>query len=176
MDDDGPEQFKKEGSEDHYNPNKIHRKYKLDEIIYNIITDEKDTAGTYSQIEMIFPFKEKKEIPLHKHTKEDVTIYVIEGNFLIENGNEKIKGVPYMVIKLEKNVEHSFKKVGNTRGKLLIFFRLAGFENYFGELDTLITSSNGADLKILDKEDDYRKKALHILEKKYGLIFSANVQ
>lgn len=172
MDDDDPEQFKEEGAEGRYTPNKIHREHKLDEIIYNIVTDGKDTAETYYQIEMIFPFKKKKEIPLHKHTKEDVTIYVIEGSFLIENGDETIKGAPYMAIKSEKNTEHSLKKVGNTKGKLLIFFKPAGFENYFGELNSLHTSSNDTNLKILDKENDYRKKTLHILEKKYGLIFS----
>ena len=35
-----------------------------------------------------------------------------------------------MVLKLEKNIEHSYKKVGDNMGKLLILFEPTGFENY----------------------------------------------
>ena len=40
-----------------------------------------------------------------------------------------------MVLKLEKNIEHSYKKVGNDKGKLLVLFEPAGFENYFRDLN-----------------------------------------
>jgi quercetin dioxygenase-like cupin family protein len=39
-------------------------------------------------------------------------MYVMEGSFLIQYKNELINGSEGMVLKLEKNVEHSYKKVG----------------------------------------------------------------
>ena len=152
--------------------NKVYQKYKVDEIIYKIIINGKDSDGKYSLIEMEFPSEKEKEIPLHKHTKEDVIIYVIEGVFLIKSANENINAIPGTVIRLEKNKEYSYKKVGNNKGKLLVLFEPAGFENYFGDLNSLslssLDSSIGNDLHIFDKDDD--RIRLHFLEKTYGLL------
>ena len=155
--------------------NKVYQKYKVDEIIYKIIINGKDSDWKYSLIEMEFPSEKEKEIPLHKHTKEDVIIYVIEGVFLIKSANENINAIPGTVIRLEKNKEYSYKKVGNNKGKLLVLFEPAGFENYFGDLNSLslssLDSSIGNDLHIFDKDDD--RIRLHLLEKAYGWTFSS---
>lgn len=150
--------------------NADYKKYKIDEIIYKTISNGKDNDGKYSQIEMIFPSEKEIEIPLHRHSKEDITIYIIEGTFLIQYGHKKITGTSGMILKLEKRIEHSYKKVGNNKGKLLVFFTPAGFENCFRELNSMsTTSNNNEDQKILDKYDDRIK--LHLLEKTYGLTF-----
>lgn len=152
--------------------NKIYRKYKVDEIIYKIILNGQDSDGKYSLIEMEFPSEKEKEIPLHKHSKEDVIIYVIEGAFSIKSVNENVNAIPGTVIKLEKNKEHSYKKVGNNKGKLLALFEPAGFENYFRDLNSLLSSSDspiGNDLEIFDEDDD--RIRFHLLEKTYGWTF-----
>ena len=106
---------------------------------------------------------------------EFVLMYVMEGSFLIQYKNELINEVKGMVLKLEKCVEHLYKKVGNEIGKLLITYTPAGIENYFRELDSLLktmTSSSIADnLQILNKEDD--RIILHNLEKNYGWTFGS---
>ena len=154
--------------------NKIYLKYEVDEIIYKIILNGKDSDGKYSLIEMEFPAEKEKEIPLHKHANEDVIIYVIEGDFLIKSSNENINAAHGRVLKLEKNKEHSYKKIGNNKGKMLVLFEPAGFENYFRDLNRLQTSSDpsiiGNDLQIFDKDDD--RIRLHLLEKTYGWTFS----
>ena len=82
-----------------------------------------------------------------------------------------------MVLKLEKNLEHAYKKVGNNKGKLLVLFEPAGFENYFGDLNSLSLLSSSLDapisdnLHIFDKDDD--RIRLHLLEKTYGWTFSS---
>ena len=97
-------------------------------------------------------------------------IYIIEGEFLIQQENKNINGAPGMVLKLEKNIEHSYKKVGDNMGKLLILFEPAGFENYFRDLNSLPSSSPiNEDLRILGKDDD--RLRLHLLEKNYGWTF-----
>jgi quercetin dioxygenase-like cupin family protein len=157
--------------------NKICQIYKVDEIIYKIILNGKQSDGKYSLIEIEFPSEKEKEIPLHKQSKEDVIIYVIEGKFSIQKGNENINAISGMVLKLEKNVLHSYKKVGDGKGKLLILFEPSGFENYFRDLNSLSLLSSSLDspisddLHIFDKDDD--RIRLHLLEKTYGWTFSS---
>ena len=79
----------------------------------------------------------EKEVALHKHSKEDVTICVIEGNFVFRYGNQELKkgfGEDDTPFRLEKNIPHSYKKVGEAKGILLMIFRPAGFENFFRDL------------------------------------------
>ena len=152
---------------------KIYQKYQIDELTYTIILNGDRSDGKYSLIEIEFLSDREKEIPLHKHTKEDIIIYVIEGDFLIQKGNETINTKPGMSMKLERNIEHSYKKIGNNRGKLLVIFEPAGFENYFGDLNSLHSSSDSFidnDLHVFDKDDD--RIRLHLLEKTYGWAFS----
>jgi quercetin dioxygenase-like cupin family protein len=159
----------KESGNNHNNPSKFSQKYNLDEIIYTIILNGKESNGKYSLIQITFPYEKEKEVPLHKHSLEDVIIYVIEGSFIIRYGNENIKSIPGMVLKLEKNIEHSYKKIGPDKGKLLVLFTPAGFENYFRDLNSSSPVIKG-DLNILGKNDD--RIRLHLLEKTYGWTFS----
>jgi uncharacterized cupin superfamily protein len=123
---------------------------------------------------MEFPSEKEKEIPLHKHSKENIIIYIIEGAFLIKSANENINAMPGMISKLEKNIEHSYKKIGNDKGKILVLFEPAGFENYFSDLNSVSSSSSYSpiynDIRIFDKDDD--RIRLHLLEKTYGWTFS----
>jgi quercetin dioxygenase-like cupin family protein len=150
-----------------------YQKYKINEITFTIILNGDDSDGKYSIIEVLFPAEKEKEIPLHKHAFEDVLVYVIEGSFLIQYKNELINGHEGMILKLEKNIEHSYKKVGNDTGKLLMTYTPAGVENYFREIDSLPKTtpslSIADDLQILTKDDD--RIRLHLLEKNYGWTF-----
>jgi quercetin dioxygenase-like cupin family protein len=153
---------------------KLYQKYKIDEITYTIILNGDYSDGKYSIIEVSFPAEKEKEIPLHKHAFEDVLMCVIEGSFLIQYKNELINGYEGMVLKLEKGVEHSYKKVGHEIGKLLMTYTPAGVENYFRDLDSLskntsFASSIADNLQILNKDDD--RIRLHLLEKNYGWTF-----
>jgi len=90
---------------------RIYLKYTVNEITYKVILNGQQSSGKYSLIEMEFPAEKENEIPLHKHTKENIIIYVIEGTFLIKSANKNINAIPGTVIKLEKNKEHSYKKL-----------------------------------------------------------------
>jgi quercetin dioxygenase-like cupin family protein len=158
----------------YYRTSQLHKKYKIGGITYTIILTGENNDGNYSIIEIEFSSGKEKEIPLHKHTKENIIIYVIEGKFLIQNGNENINAIPGMILKLEKNIEHSYEKLGKDKGKLLVLFEPAGFENYFRDLNALQSSSSSSsisnNLQVFDK-DDVRIR-LHLLEKNYGWTFS----
>src|SRR5215217_1530544 len=120
---------------------KFYQKYKIDDIIYTILLKGDETQGKFSLIEMSFPSDKEKGITMHKHTREHVIIYVIEGSFLIEYGNGHIKGIPGISIKLEKNIKHSYKKIGSGQGRLLMLFSPAGFEKYFKDLESSSSSN-----------------------------------
>jgi quercetin dioxygenase-like cupin family protein len=51
---------------------------------------------------MVFPPEKEIETPLHKHKREDITFYIIEGTFLIKYGSKSINGNQGMMLKLEK--------------------------------------------------------------------------
>lgn len=152
-------------SNQNYNT-KFQQKYKLNEIIFTIILSGSDNDNKYSLVEMNFPPEKEKEIPLHKHEREDIIMYIIEGTFLIKYGDDEINGIPGMVLKFEKNIAHSYKKVGKKNGKLLMLYTPAGLENCFRDLH----SSIKGDLQKLDDDDD--RITLHLLEKNYGWTFS----
>jgi quercetin dioxygenase-like cupin family protein len=134
------------------------------------------TNNKYSLIELSFPAGPEKEIALHKHSKEDVTICVIEGDFVFRYGNQELKkgfGKDDTPFRLEKNIPHSYKKVGEQNGILLMIFKPAGFENFFrdlGQSSGMSVTEEKIDKNKLQngkiKEDD--RVLLHLLEKKYG--------
>ncbi len=136
------------------------QQFKMNGIEFKILLSAKDTQGKYSVVEMLFPLKEEKEIPLHRHSKETVIISIIEGNFLFRYGKENIKGEKEMTFKFEKNIPHSYKKIGENSGRLVLLFIPGGFENLFKDLGT--TSQNNS--KALGEDE---RILLHVLEKEY---------
>ena len=160
------------------NKNNIRRVEQIDffGIDVKILVTGDMTDNKYSLTELSFPAGSKKEVALHKHSKEDVTVCVMEGNFVFRYGNKELKkgfGADDTPLRLEKNIAHSYKKIGDGRGVLLMLFRPAGFENFFRDLGrssgVLVTEE-----KIDENKQQYGKieeddrVLLHLLEKKYG--------
>ena len=52
--------FKSKESNDHSNSNQSHKKYMIDEIIYTIILNGKESDGKYSLVEITFPSEKEK--------------------------------------------------------------------------------------------------------------------
>ena len=111
--------------------NKLNRQYNLDGIIYKILVSGNQTENKYSIIEITFPPGEESEIPLHKHGNEALVMHVIEGNFSFRYGKEILEGNKDTVLRFEKDVNHSYKKIGKDQGKLLVTYTPGGFENFF---------------------------------------------
>ncbi len=91
-------------------------------------------------------------------------MHVIEGNFLFRCGKETLKGNKDTVLRFEKDKSHSYRKIGNDQGKLLVTYAPGGLENFFRELG-------------LSKIDDNRKSIefdpikVHLLESNYNWRF-----
>lgn len=131
-------------------------------IIFKTIISGEKTRGEYSMVEILFPKGDfENEIPLHIQSKEIVIVYVIKGNFKIRYGQQDISGSEGTILKLEKEISRSFKKMGNNEGKLLVIYIPAGFENFFKDL-----SSSHIDESKKDGIED--PIMIHLLENNYG--------
>ena len=71
----------------------------------------------------------------HLHHEQDEWFYVIEGEFILEIGQERIKLNPGESILAPSEVPHVWAYVGDTMGRLLVTFNRAGkMEAFFHEI------------------------------------------
>ena len=137
------------------------QRYNLNGIFFRIVLSGDQTNGTYSVIEVIFPANRQDGISMHKHSREDVMVYVIEGGFIFKSGKEEIVGEKGTTIRFEKETPHSYVKISNDEGRLLVIYTPAGFESFFEEIE----SSH-----VYGRVDmvEYDPIMLQLLEKRYG--------
>lgn len=138
--------------------------YNLNGIIHKIIVSGNQTENKYSIIEITFPSGEESEIPLHKHGNEALVMHVIEGNFSFRYGKETLEGYKDTVLRFEKDISHSYRKIGKDQGKLLVTYTPAGLENFFREIGT----STMEDIK---KSIEFDPVIVHLLESNYNWRF-----
>jgi quercetin dioxygenase-like cupin family protein len=69
--------------------------------------------------------------PLHRHSREDEILYVVEGTFRIWRGEEVLDVGPGGVALLPRDQIHTFRNVGGATGRLLTVIVPAGFERFF---------------------------------------------
>jgi mannose-6-phosphate isomerase-like protein (cupin superfamily) len=116
---------------------------------------------------LLFPAGVEQNVPPHKHTNQNIVIYVTKGNFLFEYGDKSIKANSGMFLNFKSNIFHSYKKIGLEEGKLIMIISPAGFENYFKEEGIPIRDDHNT----LNIKTDFDRITLHIGETKYGLKF-----
>ena len=73
--------------------------------------------------------------PRHLHHEQEEWFYVIEGEYIIEVGDERYRLGPGDSVLTPRKVPHAWAHVGEGMGKQLIVFQPAGkMEAFFGEL------------------------------------------
>ena len=87
------------------------------------------TGGVLSLIEVLSA--PDSAPPWHVHRREDEMFYIIDGSFLFKLGDELFEAGPSSFIFIPRGVPHSFKNVGETVAKFLVFGTPAGFDQYF---------------------------------------------
>ena len=154
----------KKDNEVFYQDYKPIEQYNLDGIIYKIIISGNQTENKYSIIEITFPSGEESEIPLHKHGNESLVMHVIEGKFSFKYGKKTIEGNKDTVLRFEKDISHSYRKIGKDQGKLLVTYTPAGLENFFRELGK-------STMKDVKKSIQLDPIIVHLLENNYNWRF-----
>ncbi|EFH88587.1 cupin domain-containing protein [Ktedonobacter racemifer] len=90
----------------------------------------KETGGAfflinaYSSVPNVGP-------PLHVHTREDETWYILEGNYEFRIGDNLVSASPGMTIFGPRNIPHTFHTTGSGHGHILILVTPAGLEDFF---------------------------------------------
>ena len=73
--------------------------------------------------------------PRHLHHEQEEWFYVIEGEYVVEIGDERYRLGPGDSVLAPRGVPHVWAHVGEGKGRLLIVFQPAGkMEAFFGEL------------------------------------------
>lgn len=80
-------------------------------------------------------FHDKGGPARHLHYEQDEWFYAVEGEFIIEVGQEQMRLNPGDSLVAPRNVPHVWAHVGNTPGRILIAFMPAGrMEAFFREV------------------------------------------
>jgi quercetin dioxygenase-like cupin family protein len=77
--------------------------------------------------------------PLHRHSREDESFFVLEGDYLFETDGKQNRAGPGDFVFLPRGTAHTFQNVGETEGRMLITAQPAGVERFFrrdGPCDT----------------------------------------
>lgn len=75
--------------------------------------------------------------PPHKHTREDETFTVLEGDFEILDSGQWRSAPRGEVIFAPRGAVHTFRNSGTTVGKMAVFIAPAGFEGFFEQIEGL---------------------------------------
>jgi mannose-6-phosphate isomerase-like protein (cupin superfamily) len=91
-----------------------------------------DTDGAYTIIQEVSP--PSGGPPLHLHHREDEAFYVLEGEYEVHCGDERISATPGTFVFAPRKIPHTFRNVSPGRGKVLAIVTPAGIEKFFEEL------------------------------------------
>jgi quercetin dioxygenase-like cupin family protein len=75
--------------------------------------------------------------PLHVHTREDETVYVLEGEFRWKLGGELSESGPGSFVFIPRGVPHTWQVIGEEEGRMLVTFFPAGMEGFFDRLASM---------------------------------------
>jgi mannose-6-phosphate isomerase-like protein (cupin superfamily) len=75
--------------------------------------------------------------PLHVHHREDEAFDVLEGEYEVRSGENRIRAVPGSFMLAPREIPHTFRNIGSGPSKILVIVTSAGIENLFEELSEL---------------------------------------
>jgi quercetin dioxygenase-like cupin family protein len=99
----------------------------FDNMLMKVLVSAADTAGTVSVIEQVH--YAGYSTPVHRHAREDQTLYVLEGEVTARLGDDERRLVAGQAVHLPRGVAHVFRvEVDGTR--LLEINTPGGFEEF----------------------------------------------
>ena len=94
------------------------------------------TGGSFSLTEIVFQ-PGSQGTPLHVHTREEETYYVIEGELEAHVGGEKVILGPGGSVMLPRNIKHKVFPIGNIATRVLMVISPPGLEGMLMQLDAI---------------------------------------
>jgi quercetin dioxygenase-like cupin family protein len=93
-----------------------------------------ETGGAYTMVEAIA--SPGNGPPPHIHKNEDETLYVLDGEFEIVNGEHLVSAKPGALAFVPRGTVHRFRCVGDAPGRILLVYTPGGIEGFFREAGT----------------------------------------
>ena len=98
---------------------------------YRFLVTGAETGGAYFVMEAFVPTGGGP--PLHTHSNEDETFYVLEGRTDFMLADERITAGPGDFVNVPRGTVHRFHNAGAARARLILTFTPAGIEKFFEE-------------------------------------------
>ena len=89
------------------------------------------TGGAFALFEEVPPLV---DTPLHVHENEDELFYALEGEHVVQVGDQEFQVRPGGLVFAPRRVPHAQRRVVPGEGRLLVLTSPAGFEGFFREL------------------------------------------
>jgi mannose-6-phosphate isomerase-like protein (cupin superfamily) len=96
-----------------------------------ITASAKSTGGALAVIEEVPPLL---DTPPHVHANEDELFYSLEGEHIIQRGDEEFRIGPHQSVFAPRGVPHAQRRVVPKEGRMLIVLIPGGFEGFFRDL------------------------------------------
>lgn len=135
-------------------------------ILVTVKVKAADTGGAYSVFEDLIP-PGAGPVP-HTHTKEDETIFVLEGKLRAWLGGKQYDLKAGDFVHMPRGVQHSFKNVSDEPTRMLLTYTPGGFEQWF--LDVGKTATPGTKSSPEVTADDIKKAVAQA--QKFGVTFT----
>jgi mannose-6-phosphate isomerase-like protein (cupin superfamily) len=104
------------------------------EMAYKVTAE--DTGGAYSlAIETTPPHG---GLPLHVHHREDEAMYILDGEYEIQCGDQVVRATPGVFVFLPRDTPNGYKNIGDTPGRFLFITSPGGFERLIAETSALM--------------------------------------
>jgi quercetin dioxygenase-like cupin family protein len=100
--------------------------------LYTFKLTSAETSGTLAVIETLtFP---QNGPPIHTHTNEDETFYILDGRFSFTIGDRTFEAGPGTFVRAPREIPHGYKNISALPARKLLMISPAGFENFFREI------------------------------------------
>lgn len=106
----------------------LQRSYWYGPNLVTILTSAKETNGAFSLVKTFL--RKGFDPPLHLHTREEESSYILEGEILYTIGEERFHAKTGDYVHLPRNVQHTFQLLTGTAQTLLLITP-GGFEEMF---------------------------------------------
>lgn len=118
--------------------------------IYKFLATGAETGGMCFMMDGIIPAGGGP--PMHVHSREDESFYVVAGEFEIQYGDRVEHIGPQEFVHCKRGIAHRFRNVGTERGRLLQIFTPAGVERFFFDAGTRVIDENAAPLPVMEAD------------------------
>lgn len=133
--------------------------------LYRFLITGAETGGAYFAMEaLVAPGGGP---PLHIHSREDETFYVLDGTIEFRVGEEIITAGPGDYVSVPRGVVHNFHNPSDQVSRLILTFTPAGMEHFF--LETLERVAN-MDVPIPDNLDEVAARYVEAAPR-HGMVF-----